>query len=184
VLTRELRRIEAAIAAAATPERRRLVVLVGCVSQKRPLEQDERGLPRHWPAADLYTSPLFRLRRSYAERHAPDAWAILSAQFGFLDPDEPTAPYDFRLSERNARERWAWARRCASRVSGFGPASTIRVELHAGELYCRDLAVELARDGAEVVRPVQGMAIGEQLRWYRQQQRSWAPQQLELWPAS
>jgi hypothetical protein len=77
VLSRELRRIEPTIAAAATPERRRLVVLVGCVSQKRPPEQDRRGLLRHWPAADLYTSPLFGLCPAYAERHAPDAWAVL-----------------------------------------------------------------------------------------------------------
>ena len=37
-----------------------------------------------------------------------------------------------------------------------------------------------ARDLAVVVRPVQGMPIGEQLRWYRDQQPD-TPVQLELW---
>ena len=51
------------------------VALVSCVKSRRPEPA---------PARDLYTSPLFRAMRRYAESHA-DAWYILSAKHGLVD---------------------------------------------------------------------------------------------------
>lgn len=48
------------------------VALVSCVKTKRDTPH---------PAKDLYTSPLFKGLRRYAEAHA-DTWFILSAEFG------------------------------------------------------------------------------------------------------
>jgi uncharacterized protein DUF6884 len=171
-LARELRAVEARLAAAlaAPPGGRRLVVLVGCVATKRPAELDERGIARRWPAADVYTSPLWARRRAYAERQAPGAWAILSARHGLLRPDQPIAPYDATLAELTPRERQGWAHSCARAVLDHGPAHALRVEVHAGELYWRGLAAELERAGVEVALPVRGLAIGQQLQWYRQQE--------------
>ena len=59
----------------------RKVLLLGCVKQK------QQGV---YPARDLYRSPLWRARRSYAEgTGAP--WFILSALHGLLEPEEPIA---------------------------------------------------------------------------------------------
>jgi hypothetical protein len=167
-----LRWVEERLAAAlALPAGGRLlVVLVGCVAQKRPAELDERGRAREWPAADVYTSPLWVKRRAYAERQAPGAWAILSARHGLLRPDEPIAPYDATLGELSVRERDGWGHHAAGDVLDFGPGHALRVELHAGEPYCRELVGRLERAGAEVVRPVRGLAIGQQLAWYREQE--------------
>ena len=50
------------------------VALVSCVKSK----QDSPA-----PAGDLYTSPLFRSFRRYAEANA-DVWYVLSAEHGLL----------------------------------------------------------------------------------------------------
>ena len=43
-------------------------------------------------AKDAYVSPYFRKNRAYAERFA-DQWMILSAKYGFLDPDTKIRNY-------------------------------------------------------------------------------------------
>ena len=137
-----------AAALAVPPGGRLLVVLVGCVATKRPAELDERGRAREWPAADVYTSPLWTARRAYAEREAPGAWAILSARHGLLRPDAPILPYDATLGKLPVRERSGWAHHVAGDLYDFGPAHALRVELHAGEPYCAELAVLLERAAA------------------------------------
>jgi len=49
------------------------------------------------PAKDAYTGSLFRLCRRYAEARAPGAWAILSAKYGFLHPDDLITQYNTRF---------------------------------------------------------------------------------------
>jgi hypothetical protein len=52
------------------------------------------------PARDAYTGALFRVHRAYAERFA-DRWVILSAKYGFMDPDWPIpGPYDVTFNDR------------------------------------------------------------------------------------
>ncbi len=40
------------------------------------------------PARDAYTGSPFKVHRAYAERFA-DRWVILSAKYGFIDPERP-----------------------------------------------------------------------------------------------
>lgn len=142
-------------------DQRQLVVLVGCVAAK---------LDRPAPARDLYTSTLFRLRRRYAEQHAPDRWAILSALHGLVGPDQELRPYNWRLADYRPRDRWSWSFRAFDAVvDRFGRPGSLRLEIHAGEEYWRDLAHYLRQDGAEVEIPTRGMAIGRQLQWYKAQ---------------
>lgn len=60
------------------------LILVGCVQTKRPVAS---------PAAELFDSPLFAGRRSYALQ-AGMPWYILSAKYGLLAPDDVIGPYD------------------------------------------------------------------------------------------
>jgi hypothetical protein len=80
------------------------VALVSCVKSK----QNQPA-----PAKDLYTSPLFRNLRKYAEDNT-DRWYILSAEHGLVDPDQILAPYEKTLNNARKDERLAWA--VASRV--------------------------------------------------------------------
>ncbi len=61
-------------------------------------------------AKDLYSSPLFRQCREFAERTC-DRWHILSAKYNFLDPETRIGYYENTLYKMPAREREEWARR-------------------------------------------------------------------------
>src|SRR5687767_6111885 len=77
------------------------VALVSCVKSK---------LDRTAPAKDLYTSPLFRALRNYAERHS-DRWYILSAEHGLLDPERVIEPYERTVNSMSMLARQEWAHR-------------------------------------------------------------------------
>lgn len=139
------------------PESRRLV-LVGCVKTKLPVSAR---------AKDLYDSPLWSRRRSYAERTGMP-WAILSAEHGPVDPEAWLEPYDRYLGDQPASFRKQWAEAAAAQVlerlreSGLGA-----VEVHAGSAYVNSgLGRRLEEAGVEVFWPLQGLSIGQQLGWY------------------
>lgn len=130
------------------------IVLVACAAQK--LKTPAR-------AADLYTSPLFRRAREFAEAHA-DAWYILSALHGLLDPERITAPYDFTLKECRRREREQWAWRVISELRSAAPPRS-HIIILAGKLYREHLEYDLTRYGFTVEVPVRGLGIGQQLQF-------------------
>lgn len=82
------------------------MALVSCVKAKRTVAA---------PAGELYTSHLFRSLRSYAVLHA-DRWYILSAEHGFLHPDQVVAPYERTLNRMPKRDRVAWAERAQAQL--------------------------------------------------------------------
>lgn len=135
------------------------VGLVGCVKKK---------LDRPAPAADLYVSPLFRMRREYVE-HTCDVWLILSALHGVLAPATVIEPYDVTLTRMGTRNRRAWAAQVLEDLSRrFDDMHDVVFEVHAGSAYADHGLVEgLRRRGATVELPVAGLRMGEQLAWYR-----------------
>ncbi len=66
------------------------IILISCVSQK---------LDKSAKAKDLYISPLFKKKFSYAKSLNPDQIFILSAKYGLVKPDDKIAPYDVLLNE-------------------------------------------------------------------------------------
>jgi len=65
------------------------VALVGCGASKVDTDAPV-------PAANLYDSNYFKLKREYA-RQTCDAWVIISAEHGVLSPDEEIEPYQASL---------------------------------------------------------------------------------------
>jgi len=134
------------------------LILVGCVSSKRP----EASL-----AKDLYKSTLWDKRRRYAEA-TNRPWAILSAEYGLVQPDDVIEPYDRYLGSqaRDYLEQW-------SRTTGDAVVRMCRnigatsVEIHAGKAYIESgLEDRLHQMGIRVVRPLEHLRRGEQLAWY------------------
>jgi hypothetical protein len=116
------------------------------------------------PACDLYTSPLFRAARNYAEwRYGHERWFILSAKYGFVDPSTVLEPYDFSLRQLSAAARAAWSRRVGDELAERFAATTV-LWIHAGAAYCQ--AVRHAATHP-IETPVAGLRIGQQLAWYR-----------------
>jgi hypothetical protein len=141
-------------------------ILVGCVAGKfaTPL-----------PARDLYTSPLFRRRRAYAEGSGLP-WAILSAEHGLLHPEMVIGPYEHRLKRP---EIAAWSGRLRRQLPAWlgEKLDGATIEVHAGVPYVdgvRRAEAYLARfEGVTftVEAPLAGLGIGQQLRWYETSDR-------------
>lgn len=139
------------------------LLVLGCVATKRQIPA---------PAAELYTSQLWRARRHYAEPSGL-TWCIFSALHGLVRPDKVLAPYNVSFSDRDRRGEWrvALSARAADQISSRGFRA---VELHAGVDYLVDLVPLLVQRGIDARRPLQGLGIGEQLAWYTAQARQHA----------
>jgi hypothetical protein len=133
------------------------VYLVSCVSKK------QKGACR---ARDLYTSDWFVKARRYAEA-SRCRWFILSAKYGLVAPDREIAPYERTLNTMPVAERRAWAERVSTQLATKMPALAHVVFL-AGLRYRRLLIQHLADRGVTVSVPMDGLPIGEQLRWLGQ----------------
>ena len=134
------------------------LVLVGCVKSKVDYPA---------PAKDLYDSPLWHKRRRYAESSGMP-WAILSAEYGMVDPDMVLEPYDRYLGSEPSNFRRSWSERTAKQVlKRLNEIDLEAVEVHAGSAYLENgLRQRLEQAGVVVVAPLKGLGIGQQLRWY------------------
>lgn len=146
-------------------EPRTRVLLLGCGKTKAASER---------PARDLYTGPLFTARRKYADRQR-QAWGIMSAKYGFLEPAELVEPYETKLKDLSSGQRIELGNVTvgdfANALRGYRciPGNEgIEIEAHVGLDYLEALnAIDWREEGIWIVRaPVVGMAIGEQLHWY------------------
>lgn len=126
-----------------------IVALVSCGSRKRTTP---------CAARDLYTSPLFRLSRAVAERHAT-VWAILSAKYGLVQPTRVLPPYSLSLGELDDEARSAWVLRTRTAIVSAWPGATYLIL--AGPLY------EAVVDGLPHHAPLRGLRIGKRLQALR-----------------
>lgn len=153
-----LPRVEAVPAASMVPEG--VVpdlVLVSCVKSKRSVAA---------PARDLYTSPLFRGERAYAESTGVP-WFILSAEHGLLAPDDEVEPYERYLPNESSGYRDDWGARVVRQIGRrYGDVDGRVVEIHAGTVYVTAVASRLTALGAVVVDRLHGLSIGQRLAWY------------------
>lgn len=133
------------------------VVLIGCVKTKGDAPA---------PARDLFTSPLFRRRRAFAEASGRP-WFILSAKHALVEPDDVLAPYDVYLPDQSPEYRNAWGSWVVQRLAAIaGPLRGKVIEVHAGSAYVEPLREPLRAHGAELRAPLSGLSMGEQLNWY------------------
>lgn len=133
------------------------LILIGCVKKK---------LATPAAAKDLYTSPLFRRGRAYAERSGVP-WFILSAEHGLVRPDQEMAPYDLRLSATSKGYRRAWGLAVVSDLeTAVGGLRGKTIEIHAGAAYSDAIRPHLSDGGATVVEPLAGLKLGPRLSWY------------------
>ena len=144
------------------------LLLVGCVKAKREAPSMAKG---------LYTSPLWRCRRAYAESLGCP-WYILSAKHGLLDPDKRIDPYDLALKGLPAKARRIWSARVLDDLKTAVPSLRNKViEIHAGATYVRyGLEAGLCDAGAAVQRPLARISgVGRQQAWYQERIRGDCP---------
>jgi hypothetical protein len=132
--------------------------LVGCVKEKAAEAR---------PAADLYTSTLFRGRVRYVERTC-DFWFVLSALHGLVRPESVLAPYDVTLVGASRDRCRTWSAMVLQQLNdALGSVTGYEFEIHAGAPY-RDFGLVdgLVRAGCTVAVPAKGLPIGRQLAFY------------------
>ncbi len=133
---------------------RETIALVSCVKRKATTPQAAKA---------LYTSPLFRLSRAYAQRYA-DRWFILSAKHGLLHPEMKVTPYEKSLTTMSTRARLAWAERVYEQMRREGLLHDSMSFLWlAGKKYQKELSRLLG--DFEQFDPLAGLRMGERLAW-------------------
>jgi hypothetical protein len=135
-----------------------LLVIVPCGSAKIWKKHPDRGPT---PARDAYVGSPFKVNREFAERHA-DRWVILSAKYGFIDPDF-TIPESYEVTfKRRATNPIAYER-LAEQVREQGLDRYARIIGLGGADY--RAAIRAAFDGldASLEFPTAGMGLGESL---------------------
>jgi hypothetical protein len=110
-------------------------------------------------ACELYASPLFRKAADYCRRRY-DAWFVLSALHGLLEPDRVIEPYERTLVGLTKAQKREWAAGVAAQIEGRGLRGA-RFYLHAGRAYAAALSGLL-----DCQTPLAGLGIGQQLAWY------------------
>ena len=137
-------------------ERVMKVVLVSCVKSK---------LAHPAPAAELYTSSLFRGSLNYAKRLKPDRVFILSALHGLVEPTQVIAPYEETLNGKPKAVLQQWADRVAIQLSTVADLDKDHFVFLAGNNYRKFLLPKMS--SYEV--PLEGKGLGKQLSFYASQ---------------
>ena len=113
------------------------------------------------PARDLYTSTTFRKASAYA-RQTSDVWYVLSAKHGLVLPGEKIGPYDVRLDRLSRDRRQVWCEETFQQiVKQWGTGATYTI-LAGAPYLC-------ATAGLDAIYPLEGLQIGERLRWLNEQ---------------
>lgn len=132
------------------------IALVSCVKTKRNTPS---------VAKELYASPFFRGMRAFAESQS-DAWFVLSAEHGVVEPDTVLAPYEKSLKYMPAAARKQWARMVQQQLAGALPQKSSVIVL-AGTRYREGLVPFLTANGHTVSIPMKGLSFGKQLQFLK-----------------
>lgn len=156
------------------------IVYVGCGSAKN-YDIDS------CPAATLYTSNYFKLKREYAERMG-DSWYIISAKYGVIHPWKSIEPYDITISDYPLDEADAPLYRTldhwASAVTNDIIADIETLDTHPSRLLPNEIVFLAGKDYLDPIRNTlerefsgqdidlkfpfdQTSGIGEQMGWLK-----------------
>jgi len=116
-------------------------------------------------ARDAYVGAAFHWNRLYAETFA-SAWVILSAKYGFLRPDDQiVGPYNVTFGTRETEAIDSQTLRQQVAYQGLHRYGAV-VAL-GGKRYREHIHDAFAGDGARILAPFAGLAIGKYLQAVR-----------------
>ncbi|WP_085523057.1 DUF6884 domain-containing protein [Tuberibacillus sp. Marseille-P3662] len=114
---------------------------------------------------DFYSSPLFKKSAEYALLNY-DRFYFYNAKDGLLLPDQMMSPYDVSIKTFRVEEKRLWAEKVVHQLHQYEIPGTIDLYLHGGQVYRRYLQPQLHRYGYTFEVPLEGLGIGQQLKWY------------------
>jgi len=110
---------------------------------------------------------LFKRAKEFASKNF-DHWYILSAKYGLVSPDSVIEPYDKTLNKMASQERLRWAEQVYSKLTKCTKADD-EITFIAGLNYRQYLIPLLSKRGNKILVPTEGMSIGKQLKWLKEQ---------------
>ena len=132
----------------------RHLVLIACVSKKLDVEAR---------AEELYASDLFEKSLAFARSIKATPY-VLSAKHGLLHLDDRIEKYDETLKTKSVAERRVWSQNVVKSLSTI-VAQGDRVTFLAGQKYREFLVDPLQQIGVSIAVPLEGLSIGNQLKW-------------------
>lgn len=164
---------------------RNKLVLIAC-SKTKAFSGDEKI-----KAGDAYCSPLFQKSRRWAESRGLD-YAIISAKYGLVWPNEQIKDYDLMLNELTKSQKKQWGARVAKEIhrwrlkndfkkdkNGWVSADGTIITL-AGKAYTDPLESSLAtfstmrnEEPIEVEQPLEGLQVGQRLSKLNSDWEAW-----------
>ncbi|MEO2075901.1 MAG: DUF6884 domain-containing protein [Bacillus sp. (in: firmicutes)] len=116
------------------------------------------------PAKEMYLeSQLFKKAVSYIEKQDYNDWFILSAKYGLVDQETVIGPYDLTLNNMKAVDRKKWSNDVFKQIMELQPH---QLDFYAGKKYREYLIPLLEMNGIQCKVPLEGLGIGEQLKFY------------------
>ncbi len=131
----------------------RSVTLVPCCGKKKDVAS---------PAGELYQSQLFLKMKSRVQGD----WGILSAKYGFLSPYEIIEPYDLTLNACSKQYKVDWSQQVFEKVQKEYPEQDRTIIVWSSRTYREYLLPLLQAYYSAVSVPIEGMGIGQQLRYF------------------
>ena len=114
-------------------------------------------------AQDVYTGGHFKVNRQYAEKFAPSTWIILSAKYGFINPDFIICKdYNVRFGDFKAIS----TERLRRQISRKHFKKYRRIIALGGVDYTNRIA-EVFSGIKDIVTPVKGLRSGQKMKWLK-----------------
>jgi hypothetical protein len=117
-------------------------------------------------AALAYVGPLFKVNREFAERHG-DRWVILSAKYGFIDPDF-VIPKNYDVTFKNPATGPIDVARLKEQVKEKGLDIYTQVIALGGREYVSRVKAAFVGTKAEILAPTEGLSIGKMMQKMRE----------------
>jgi len=135
-----------------------ILIIVPCGSAKIWKEQPNQGPT---PAREAYIGAPFAVNREFAEKHA-DRWVILSAKYGFIDPDF-VIPETYEVTFKKASTNPISVERLAEQVQELGLTRFDRVIGLGGHDYRRAIVAAFDSVPVKLEFPTAGMPLGKSM---------------------
>jgi len=134
------------------------LIVAQCGGQKIWQENPGMGPVR---AKDAYTSDYFKKQRAYAEKFG-DSWVILSARYGFLDPETKISDYNVTFKKKASKP--ISVEELAFQVKRQNLDSFGEIVVLGGKEYLEATVLAFEGTGVKIIAPFKGMKIGIRLR--------------------
>jgi hypothetical protein len=132
-------------------ERGKRLIVISCGGRKIWDSEPDHG---PCPARDAYIGRFFKVNRRYAERFAPESWAILSSRFGLVRPETPITNYNARFDRPETHP--ITVEKLRDSVRQFGVGEFQEVEVLAGRAYVEPLRRAIEGIPIKLIAPYAG----------------------------